>query len=307
MTSTIPSQSYTGSTEFAEYARPDALVSTQWVQDHLNDPNIRIVESDEDVLLYDQGHIPGAVKLDWHTDLQDQVTRDYVDRARFEELLSERGISRDTTVIFYGDKNNWWATYAFWAFQLFGHENAKIINGGRQKWIEEQRPVTTDTPSYPRTEYRAPERNDRQIRAFRDQVLALLNADRSTLREGVALVDVRSNAEYTGETIHMANYPQEGAQRGGHIPGARSIPWATAVREDGTFKSAEELSRIYAGQGITADKDVVAYCRIGERSSHTWFVLKYLLGYPRVRNYDGSWTEWGNLVDVPIEKGNPNA
>jgi thiosulfate/3-mercaptopyruvate sulfurtransferase len=289
--------------EFSEYARPDILVSTQWVQDNLDNPSIRIVESDEDVLLYEQGHIPGAVKLDWHTDLNDPIERDYIDRERFAQLLSEKGISNDTTVIFYGDKNNWWATYAFWVFQLFGHTNAKVINGGRQKWIEEGRPFTKDEPQYPATEYKAPERDDASIRAFRDQVLSLLNSDRKTLREGVALVDVRSNPEFTGETIHMANYPQEGAQRGGHIPGARSIPWATAVREDGTFKSAEELRGIYEGKGITSDKDVVAYCRIGERSSHTWFVLKYLLGYPQVRNYDGSWTEWGNLVDAPIEKG----
>jgi thiosulfate/3-mercaptopyruvate sulfurtransferase len=289
--------------EFPEYSHPEALVSTQWVQDHLNDPNIRIVESDEDVLLYEQGHIPGAVKLDWHTDLQDDVVRDYVNKDRFEQLLSERGISNDTTVILYGDKNNWWATYAFWVFQLFGHSNAKIMNGGRQKWIAEDRPLTQDVPSYPATQYKAPERNDKEIRAFRDQVLALLNGDRKTIREGVALVDVRSTPEYTGETIHMANYPQEGAQRGGHIPGARNIPWATAVREDGTFKSVDELRSIYGGQGVSEDKDVVAYCRIGERSSHTWFVLKYLLGYPNVRNYDGSWTEWGNLVDAPIEKG----
>jgi thiosulfate/3-mercaptopyruvate sulfurtransferase len=288
--------------EFSEYARPDILVSTQWVQDNLDNPSIRIVESDEDVLLYEQGHIPGAVKLDWHTDLNDPIERDYIDRERFAQLLSEKGISNDTTVIFYGDKNNWWATYAFWVFQLFGHTNAKVINGGRQKWIEEGRPFTKDEPQYPATEYKAPERDDASIRAFRDQVLSLLNSDRKTLREGVALVDVRSNPEFTGETIHMANYPQEGAQRGGHIPGARSIPWATAVREDGTFKSAEELRGIYEGKGITSDKDVVAYCRIGERSSHTWFVLKYLLGYPQVRNYDGSWTEWGNLVRAPIER-----
>jgi thiosulfate/3-mercaptopyruvate sulfurtransferase len=285
------------------YAHPDVLVSTQWVQDHLDDPNIRIVESDEDVLLYDQGHVPGAVKLDWHTDLQDDIVRDYINRERFEQILSERGIGNDTTIVFYGDKNNWWATYAFWAFQLYGHTNAKVMNGGRQKWIEENRPLNRDVPSYPQAEYKAPERDDKQIRAFRDQVMSLLNSDRKTLRGGVALVDVRSNPEYTGEMIHMINYPQEGAQRGGHIPGAQNIPWATAAREDGTFKSADELRDIYAPKGVTADKDVVAYCRIGERSSHTWFVLKYLLGYPRVRNYDGSWTEWGNLVDAPIEKG----
>jgi thiosulfate/3-mercaptopyruvate sulfurtransferase len=286
------------------YARPDALVSTQWVEDHLHDPGIRIIESDEDVLLYEQGHIPGSVKLDWHTDLQDSVVRDYVQRERFEELLSERGIGNDTMVILYGDKNNWWATYAFWVFQLFGHTNAKIMDGGRQKWIAEERPLTREVPNYPRTNYQAPERNDSQIRAFRDEVMALLNGDRKGLREGVALVDVRSNPEYTGEMIHMINYPQEGAQRGGHIPGAKNIPWATAVREDGTFKSADELREIYGGKGVVPDRDVVAYCRIGERSSHTWFVLTYLLGYPNVRNYDGSWTEWGNLVDAPIERGN---
>jgi thiosulfate/3-mercaptopyruvate sulfurtransferase len=301
MTASAQGTESSGST--SEYAHPEVLVSTQWVQDHLNDPNIRIVESDEDVLLYDQGHIPGAVKLDWHTDLQDDLVRDYVNRERFEKIASERGIGNDTMLIFYGDKNNWWATYALWAFQLYGHTNAKIMNGGRQKWIEEKRALDKETPNYAAAEYKAPVRNDKEIRAFRDQVMGLLNSDRKTLRGGVALVDVRSNPEYTGEMIHMINYPQEGAQRGGHIPGAQNIPWATAVREDGTFKSAGELRDIYGPKGVTADKDVVAYCRIGERSSHTWFVLKYLLGYPRVRNYDGSWTEWGNLVDAPIEKG----
>lgn len=291
------------SNEFAEYARPDALVSTQWVADHLEDENVRIVESDEDVLLYEQGHIPGAVKLDWHTDLQDPIVRDYVGRERFEELCAERGIGNDTTVVLYGDKNNWWATYAFWVFQLFGHTNAKIMNGGRQKWIEEGRPLNREVPDHPRADYHSAERNDSEIRAFRDEVMGLLGSDRKGLKEGTALVDVRSGPEFTGEMLHMVNYPQEGAQRGGHIPGARSIPWATAVREDGTFKSAEELKQNYESQGVTPDKDVVAYCRIGERSSHTWFVLRYLLGYPRVRNYDGSWTEWGNLVDAPIEKG----
>jgi thiosulfate/3-mercaptopyruvate sulfurtransferase len=279
------------------------LVSTQWVEDHLKDDNLRIVESDEDVLLYEQGHVPGAVKLDWHTDLQDAVRRDYIDSERFAQLCSERGIANDTTVILYGDKNNWWATYALWVFQLFGHDNVKIMDGGRQKWIAEGRPLSRDVPQYEPTQYNAPERNDSDIRAFRDQVMALLNSERKALQQGKALVDVRSNPEFTGEMLHMVNYPQEGAQRGGHIPGARNIPWATAVREDGTFKSLEDLQQIYGGQGVTPDKDVIAYCRIGERSSHTWFVLRYLLGYPNVRNYDGSWTEWGNLVGAPIEKG----
>jgi thiosulfate/3-mercaptopyruvate sulfurtransferase len=289
--------------EFLGYAHPEMLVSTQWVEDHLKDDNLRIVESDEDVLLYEQGHVPGAVKLDWHTDLQDDVRRDYIESEQFARLCSERGIANDTTVILYGDKNNWWATYALWVFQLFGHDDVKIMDGGRQKWIAESRPLSRDVPQYEPTQYNAPERNDREIRAFRDQVMALLNSERKSLQQGKALVDVRSNPEFTGEMLHMVNYPQEGAQRGGHIPGARNIPWATAVREDGTFKSVEDLQQIYGGQGVTPDKDVVAYCRIGERSSHTWFVLKYLLGYPNVRNYDGSWTEWGNLVGAPIEKG----
>jgi thiosulfate/3-mercaptopyruvate sulfurtransferase len=289
--------------EFSGYAHPEMLVSTQWVEDHLKDDNLRIVESDEDVLLYEQGHVPGAVKLDWHTDLQDDVRRDYIESEQFAQLCSERGIANDTTVILYGDKNNWWATYALWVFQLFGHDNVKIMDGGRQKWIAEGRPLSRDVPQYDPTRYNAPERNDSVIRAFRDQVMALLNSERKSLQEGKALVDVRSNPEFTGEMLHMVNYPQEGAQRGGHIPGARNIPWATAVREDGTFKSVEDLQQIYGGQGVTPDKDVIAYCRIGERSSHTWFVLTYLLGYPNVRNYDGSWTEWGNLVGAPIEKG----
>lgn len=291
--------------KFSGYAHPEALVSTQWVADHLDDPLVRIIESDEDVLLYDQGHVPGAVKLDWITDLNDPVERDYLDRDRFELLASQKGISNDTTLVFYGDKNNWWATYALWVFQLYGHHNTRIMDGGRQKWIAEDRPLSKEVPSYPEGSYsyKAPARNDEQIRAFRYQVMGLLKEDRKSLREGIALVDVRSNPEYTGEMLHMINYPQEGAQRGGHIPGAANIPWATAVREDGTFKGVDELREIYGKQGITADKDVVAYCRIGERSSHTWFVLTYLLGYPRVRNYDGSWTEWGNLVHAPIHKG----
>jgi thiosulfate/3-mercaptopyruvate sulfurtransferase len=278
-----------------QYARPEALVSTQWVADHLNDPTIRIVESNEDILLYNKGHVPGAIKIDWVSDLNDPLVRDYLDGARFAQLLSAKGIGRDTTVVFYGDKNNWWACYAFWVFQLFGHTNAKIMNGGRKKWEEEGRPMVTDVPSYPTTTYPVPSRDDSKIRAFRHQVMI-------HVEHHGALVDVRSPGEYSGELLHMPDYPQEGALRGGHIPGAKSIPWAKAANDDGTFKSLADLNALYQGQGITPDKDVIAYCRIGERSSHTWFVLTYLLGYPNVRNYDGSWTEWGNLVGAPIEK-----
>jgi thiosulfate/3-mercaptopyruvate sulfurtransferase len=278
------------------YARPDVLVDTQWVAEHLDDPNVRLVESNEDVLLYDLGHIPGAIKIDWVSELNDPLVRDYLQKEQFEALMRRKGISNDTTVVFYGDKNNWWATYAFWVFQLFGHTNARLLNGGRQKWIAEGRPLTTDVPQYPPTDYTAPERSDAEIRAFRDEVLQAIKAGE------VALVDVRSNDEYTGKKLHMPEYPQEGALRGGHIPGAQNIPWATAVQEDSTFKPREELEQIYAAKGITPGKDVIAYCRIGERSSHTWFVLKYLLGYTNVKNYDGSWTEWGNSVGLPIEK-----
>jgi thiosulfate/3-mercaptopyruvate sulfurtransferase len=277
------------------YARSDVLVSTDWVADHLGDPNVRIVESDEDVLLYEVGHIPGAVRIDWVSDLNEPIVRDYIDSERFAQLMSDKGISNDTTVVFYGDKSNWWACYAFWVFQLFGHTNARIMNGGRKKWFDEGRELSRETPYYPKTTYQAPKRNDAPIRAFRDDVLA-------HIQSGGALVDVRSPGEYTGELLHMADYPQEGALRGGHIPGARSIPWGKAVAEDGTFKAHAELKALYESEGITSDKDVIAYCRIGERSSHTWFVLTYLLGYPRVRNYDGSWTEWGNAVGLPIER-----
>jgi thiosulfate/3-mercaptopyruvate sulfurtransferase len=280
----------------AEYAHPEVLVDTAWVAEHLNDPNVRIVESNEDILLYDQGHIPGAIKIDWVADLNDQVVRDYLDREHFEKLLSAKGIGNDTTVVFYGDKNNWWATYALWVFKLYGHKDARIMNGGRAKWIAEGRDMTKDVPSYAPANYKAPERDDSTIRAFRDQVREHIK------KSGVALVDVRSPQEYSGERTHMPEYPQEGTLRGGHIPTAVSIPWAKAVKEDSTFKSPEELQELYGSQGVTPDKDVVAYCRIGERSSHTWFVLTYLLGYPKVRNYDGSWTEWGNAVGLPIEK-----
>ncbi len=278
------------------YAHPDALVSTEWVAEHLNDPNVRLVESNEDILLYDTGHIPGAVKVDWHADLNNPLMRDYIDRAGFEAVARRLGIGRDTKVVFYGDKNNWWATYAFWVFQLFGHRNAAVMDGGRAKWVAEGRSLTRDVPSYAPSDYTTPERNDEPIRAFRDEVL-------EHVRSGKALVDVRSPGEYKGELLHMADYPQEGALRGGHIPGAANVPWARAANPDGSFKSAEELRAIYEQeQGLSPDSDVVAYCRIGERSSHTWFVLTYLLGYPRVRNYDGSWTEWGNSVGLPIER-----
>jgi thiosulfate/3-mercaptopyruvate sulfurtransferase len=280
----------------AEYAHPEVLVDTAWVADHLNDPNVRIIESNEDILLYDQGHIPGAIKIDWVGDLNDPVVRDYLDREHFEKLLSAKGIGNDTTVVFYGDKNNWWATYALWVFKLFGHKDARIMNGGRAKWIAEGRDLTKDAPSYPPADYKALERDDKTIRAFRDEVKEHIK------KSGVALVDVRSPQEYSGERTHMPEYPQEGTLRGGHIPTAASIPWAQAVKEDSTFKSREDLEALYGGKGVTPDKDVIAYCRIGERSSHTWFVLTYLLGYPKVRNYDGSWTEWGNSVGVPIEK-----
>ncbi|HZP25497.1 MAG TPA: sulfurtransferase [Dehalococcoidia bacterium] len=279
------------------YTNPDVLVSTGWVAEHLNDPDVRMVESDEDPLLYPAGHVPGAVQIDWVRDLNDPVKRDYLQQAQFEELMSRNGISNHTTVVLYGDRNNWWATYAYWVFQLFGHKNAKIMDGGRIKWEKEGRELTRNVPNYPAANYVAPKRDDSKIRAFRDQVLKHAESKRP-------LVDVRSPAEYTGERLHMEDYPNEGALRGGHIPGAKNIPWARAVNtEDGTFKTAAELREIYEQEnGIRPSDDVVAYCRIGERSSHTWFVLTNLLGYKNVRNYDGSWTEWGNSVGVPIEK-----
>ena len=291
----------TASTDSAEtlqqYANPERLVTTEWVADHLDDPDVVIVESDEDVLLYDTGHIPGAVKVDWHTELQDTVTRDYVDGEGFAELLSSKGIARDHTVVFYGDNFNWWAAYALWVFSLFGHADVRLMNGGRQKWIAEDRELTTDKPDRERTEYPVVERDDSTIRAFRRDVDAHLDADGP-------LVDVRSPQEYTGEKLHMPDYPQEGALRGGHIRGAANVPWKTAANDDGTFRSVDELTAVYRdGQGLDPDDDIVAYCRIGERSSHTWFVLTHLLGYDNVRNYDGSWTEWGNLVGAPVVQG----
>jgi len=279
------------------YAHPEVLVSTEWVAAHLDDPGVRIVESNEDPLLYPSGHIPGAVEVDWTRDLNDQVRRDYLDQAQFEALASRIGITPQTTVVFYGDKSNWWATYAYWVFQLFGHTNARVMDGGRAKWEKENRALTREKPSYPATTYQAPARDDSRIRAFRDQVLAHEQAHGQ-------LVDVRSPAEYTGERMHMEGYPNEGALRGGHIPGARNVPWSRAANsEDGTFKTADELRAIYLQeQGLDPKQPTIAYCRIGERSSHTWFVLTNLLGFDNVRNYDGSWTEWGNLVGVPIEK-----
>jgi len=279
------------------YAHPDVLVSTDWVEQHLNDPNVRVIESNEDTLLYASGHVPGAVHVDWTTDLNDQLRRDYITREGFEALMSKIGATNDTTVVFYGDKNNWWACYAFWVFQLFGHTNAKVMDGGRLKWEKEKRPTSRDVPSYPTSQYKAKERDDAPHRAYRDDVHAHLKAQGQ-------LVDVRSPEEYAGTRMHMPDYPNEGALRGGHIPSAKSVPWARAINPDeGTFRSAAELKKLYLeDQQLSPDKATIAYCRIGERSSHTWFALKYLLGFKNIRNYDGSWTEWGNMVGVPIEK-----
>jgi thiosulfate/3-mercaptopyruvate sulfurtransferase len=279
------------------YVHPEVLVSTDWVEQHRTDSSIRIAESNEDFLLYPSGHITGAVQIDWTTDLNDPIKRDYIVKEQFESLMARNGITNNTTVIFYGDKNNWWACYAFWVFQLFGHTNAKIMDGGRTKWEKEGRPLVKDIPSYATTKYTAKNRDDITIRVFRHDVLKHVHAK-------LPLVDVRSPEEYTGERLHMPAYPNEGALRGGHIPGAKNVPWGRAVNpDDGTFKTADELRAIYEKeQGLKPNDNVVAYCRIGERSSHTWFVLKYLLGYSTVRNYDGSWTEWGNSVGAPIEK-----
>jgi thiosulfate/3-mercaptopyruvate sulfurtransferase len=276
------------------YAKP-VLVTTEWLAAHLGDDGLVVAEVDESPELYDDGHVPGAVKLHWRDDLQDPVERDLVDRETFERLLGERGIGNETTVVLYGDKNNWFAAYAYWYLKTYGHADVRILDGGRQKWIDEGRPLTTDVPQPERVTYTAAER-DESIRAYRDQVRAWIESGET------ALVDVRSPGEYSGALVSPPGYEQEGAQRAGHIPTAVSIPWASAVRDDGTFKSPEELRELYAGQGVTPDREVTAYCRIGERSAHTWFVLRELLGYENVRNYDGSWTEWGNLVDVPIEK-----
>lgn len=285
------------------YVNPDVLVTTQWVVDNLDNPDIQIAEASEDVLLYEIGHIPGAVKFDWHEHLQHPVWRDFIDEDGFNELLSSYGITPDTTIVFYGDNNNWWAAYAYWFFKYRGHDKVKIMNGGRQKWEAEGRSFTREVPAKERSNYTGATTR-LELRAYRDDVLKHIGYEGgSKVADGKPLVDVRSPGEYSGETLHMPNYPQEGAQRGGHIPGAASIPWAQAVAEDNTFKSADQLRELYEGKGIMPDSDIVVYCRIGERSSHTWFVLHELLGYPNVRNYDGSWTEWGNVIQAPIEKG----
>jgi thiosulfate/3-mercaptopyruvate sulfurtransferase len=279
------------------YYNPNMLVSTEWVLNNHTDPNVRIVESNEDQLLYPSGHIPNAVEIDWVRDLNQAVLRDYLNKEQFQELLSKNGIEKDTTVVFYGDKSNWWACYALWIFTLYGHTNLKIMDGGRLKWEKEGLPLTKERPKFQATDYKAPERNDVKERAFRDDVLKHISLNGK-------LVDVRSPDEFTGKKLHMEGYPNEGALRGGHIPGAKSVPWARAINQDnGTFKNREELNFIYLDEiGLNPKEDLIAYCRIGERSSLTWFVLKYLLGFTNVKNYDGSWTEWGNLVNVPIER-----
>ncbi len=277
------------------YAHSEVLVDGDWVEAHLNDPKVRLVEVDVDTTAYEQGHIPGAVGFNWQKELQDQIVRAPLSKQQLEELFSHAGISKDTTIVLYGDNNNWFAAWALWIFKYYGHSDVRLLDGGRVKWLADKREISTGVPSYARTTYKAEEPHA-EIRAFRDQVFSVLG------HNDVALVDVRSPAEYSGELLAPANIPQEGAQRGGHIPGAANIPWATVVRPDGTFKSAEELRAVYEGKGVTPDKEVIAYCRIGERSSHTWFVLNYLLGYPNVRNYDGSWTEWGSLIGAPIER-----
>ena len=277
------------------YAHPEVLVTTAWVEEHLDAPGLVIVESDEDVLLYQTGHIPGSVRIDWHTDLNDPVERDYLSDEAFAQLLSSRGISRDTTVVLYGDKSNWWASYTLWAFKLWGHADVRLMDGGRDKWIAEGRPTTTEVPVVEPAEYPVVKRDDSVLRAFRDDVLAHL---------GSPLIDVRSPQEYSGERTHMPDYPDEGALRAGHIPGAISVPWAKATNEDKSFRSRAELEALYLGENaLTPGDEVIVYCRIGERSSHSWFVLHYLLGLPNIKNYDGSWTEWGRLVGVPIVKG----
>ena len=278
----------------AGFANPEALVATEWVAEHLGDQGLRLVEVDVDTTAYDRGHIPGAVGWNWKRDLQDQTVRDVAPREAFEQLIGRSGISPETTIILYGDNNNWFAAYAYWALQYYGHGKAKLVNGGRVKWEAEGRELSTEVPSYPAVDYRFPDQPQEQFRAYRDEVAAKLGR--------IGLVDVRSPAEFSGQLLAPENLPQEGAQRGGHIPTAVNIPWASAVQQDGTFRSVQELRELYQGKGISPEREVIAYCRIGERSAHTWFVLKELLGYPEVRNYDGSWTEWGSSIKAPIEK-----
>jgi thiosulfate/3-mercaptopyruvate sulfurtransferase len=286
----------TSSAKFAEYAAPGRLVTTEWLAANLDTPGLVVVESDEDVLLYETGHIPGAVKVDWHTELNDPVVRDYVDGKGFADLMSRKGISRDDTVVIYGDKNNWWAAYALWVFSLFGHEDVRLLDGGRDRWIAEGREMTTDKTERPATDYPVIERDDSVLRAYKDDVLAFIGTG--------PLIDVRSPEEYNGERTTAPAYPEEGSLRAGHIPTAKSVPWGRAVAEDGGFKTRAELEAIYRDEaGIADGDDIIAYCRIGERSSHTWFVLQHLLGFENVRNYDGSWTEWGSAVRVPIVSG----
>jgi thiosulfate/3-mercaptopyruvate sulfurtransferase len=289
------SVSFDTSNRFSDFAHPEALVSTDWLRANLETPGLVVIECDEDVLLYETGHVPGAVKLDWHTELNDSVIRDYLSSEDFATLMQRKGISRDDTLVIYGDKSNWWATYALWVFKLYGHDDVRILDGGRDKWIAEALPLTTEKPVRAETEYPVVTRDDESIRAFLSDTMSHI---------GKPMIDVRSPEEFSGERTHMPSYPEEGALRGGHIPGAANVPWARAVNEDGTFKSRSELEATYMdGAGLRNGDDIIAYCRIGERSSHSWFVLTYLLGFEGVRNYDGSWTEWGSAVRVPIEKG----
>ena len=281
--------------ELQEYAHPERLVSTDWLAEHLETDGLVVMESNEDVLLYDTGHIPGAVKIDWHTELNDPVLRDYLDGEQFAALMSAKGVSRDDTIVLYGDKSNWWAAYTLWVFSLFGHDDVRLLNGGRDKWVAEGRDLTRDVEPRQSTDYPVITRDDSTLRAYKDDVLNHL---------GKPLIDVRSPEEYTGERTHMPAYPEESALRGGHIPTAQSVPWARAAAEDGTFQPLDELKAVYTeGAGIDGSEPVITYCRIGERSSHTWFVLQHLMGIDNVRNYDGSWTEWGSAVRVPIVKG----
>ena len=282
--------------KFAAYTHPEALVSTGWLADHLADDGLVVVESDEDILLYETGHVPGAVKVDWHTELNDTLIRDYLSGEQFADLMSSKGISRDDTIVVYGDNSNWWAAYAMWVFKLFGHPDVRLLDGGRQKWLAEWREMSTIVPDRHPANYPVVTRDDSEIRALLRDTLSHAGA-------GLPLIDVRSPEEFSGERTHMPDYPQEGVLRGGHVPGASNVPWKRAANDDGTFKDRDELTAIYEDQlGLTPDSDVITYCRIGERSSHTWFTLTYLLGFHKVRNYDGSWTEWGNVVGLPIEK-----